>query len=123
VPWSAISAPSPALTLVIKVTNGVRKDRWRSGRGQMGAPPGTALTSGSALVDRRGGVVPAPLRCGAPPVVAVLGRSSFQCGRDDHHLSQEPTMFSTALAQQLVSTVTENNRRRSRVARLRAHRA
>ena len=31
-------------------------------------------------------------------------------------------MFSTALAQQMVTNLTENNRRRSRVARLRAHR-
>ena len=31
-------------------------------------------------------------------------------------------MFSTALAQQLVTNLTDDNRRKSRVARLRAHR-
>ena len=31
-------------------------------------------------------------------------------------------MFSTALAQQMVTNLTDNHRRKSRVARLRAHR-
>ena len=43
-------------------------------------------------------------------------------GNEPGHHHQEPAVFSNALARQIVTTVTENDRRRSRVARLRAHR-
>ena len=68
------------------------------------------------MVAAPGSVVLTPLAAGhrAPNVGAT--------GNQPGQRHQEPAVFSNALARQIVTTVTENDRRRSRAARLRAHR-